>query len=167
MAQSGPVQDATKPMTDGQQAEIIDLDALDALPDLMAPQTTAAQPSTADGGMQQSLPTRLPASDQQAPAALQVKQEEVKREATPKAEVKEESGAQVRLGIGRHLIHPMCVNIASRGPLQGGQTRVCVCGPAHMMASSTYRTLDAAAGHVLIFMTAQHVHWHTKIALDP
>ena len=110
MAQPDPGQDATKPMTDGQQAEVIDLDALDALPDIKAPPTTAAQPLPAGVSTQQQLPSGLPAADQQAPPAPNVKQEEVKREGLPKAGLKEEPGAQVQQSC-RH-IHMMAYDEA-------------------------------------------------------
>ena len=87
-----------KPMTDDPHAEIIDLDALDALPDLMASEAKAAQPPPSAGGKAvPQLPPSLPAADQEAPSAPPVKQEEVKKEGTLQAEVKDETGRQVSL----------------------------------------------------------------------
>ena len=87
-----------KPMTDDPHAEIIDLDALDALPDLMASEAKAAQPPppAGDNALQQ-LPRGLPAANQEVPPAPPVKQEEVKQEGMLKAEVKDETGRQVLL----------------------------------------------------------------------
>lgn len=153
MAQADTGQADIKPVTDDRQAEIIDLDAIpDASPDLVAPQTAAAQPSTADGGTQQQPPGILPAAgNQQAPPAEHVKQEEGKPEGPPKAEVKEESGTQVGLSIACHLMN---IKIASMGPLQGEEdAHLHLQTGAEMMASSIVRTLvDGDARPVIIWI---------------